>query len=159
MGIEGGGGGIGGGGRGGGCMVVQAEGGAHKRQSVATSGVLLFKGGTGAGSRVEQSEPKQGEVWRSTHKAGHTKGGAHRRRSVATSRVLLFKGGAGAGPRGERSELRYYGIMRAEIGGGVAVHTPRGAYKRWYVANRRVLLVNAGCGAGPHVEHSELSVE
>ena len=38
---------------------VHTQGGAHKRRSVATVGVLLFKGGVGAGPRVERSEPKQ----------------------------------------------------------------------------------------------------
>ena len=52
---------------------------------MATARVLLFKGGAGAGPRVERSEPKQGVVWRSTskgtytrryiHKAVHTHGG------------------------------------------------------------------------------------
>ena len=36
---------------------VHTQGGAHTRQSVATGGVLLFKGGAGAGPRIERSEP------------------------------------------------------------------------------------------------------
>ena len=39
---------------------VHTEGGTHKRRSVATAGVMLFKGGAGAGPRVERSEPKVG---------------------------------------------------------------------------------------------------
>ena len=49
---------------------------------MATVGVLCFKGGARAGPRVERrelcvelSELKQGEVWRSTHKAVQTQGG------------------------------------------------------------------------------------
>ena len=38
---------------------VHTPGGANTRQSVATAGVLLFKGVAGAGPRVERSEPKQ----------------------------------------------------------------------------------------------------
>ena len=45
--------------------------------SVATAGVLLFKGP---------------QARRYTHKAVHTQGGAHKRRFVATAGVLLFKG-------------------------------------------------------------------
>ena len=109
--------------------VGRTQGGAHKRRSVATAGVLLFKGGVGAGPRVERSGPKQGGVGgphtrRCTHKEVHTEGGAHKRRSVATAGVLLFKGGAGAGPRVERSE--------PERGGGgcthKAVHTQGGLW-------------------------------
>ena len=72
---------------------------------MAYAGVLLFKGGAGAGPRVERSEPKQGVVWRCTHKAVHTQGGPHTRWSVASAGVLLFRGGAGVGPLVERSEL------------------------------------------------------
>ena len=46
---------------------------------MATARVLLFKGVARAGPRVERSEPKQGLVWRSAHKAMHTQGGAHTR--------------------------------------------------------------------------------
>ena len=38
-------------------MCVGRVGGAHTRQPVATAGVVLFKGGAGAGPRVERSEP------------------------------------------------------------------------------------------------------
>ena len=37
---------------------VHTQGSAHKRRSVA--GVMLFKGGAGAGPRVERSKPKVG---------------------------------------------------------------------------------------------------
>ena len=48
---------------GGGRWCIHTEGGAHTRRSVATAGVLLFKGGAGAGARVERSEPRWwGEV-------------------------------------------------------------------------------------------------
>ena len=40
--------------------VVHTQGSAHKRQPVATAEVMLFKGGAGAGPRIERSEPK---VW------------------------------------------------------------------------------------------------
>ena len=39
---------------------VHTQGGAHKRWSVATAGVLLFMGGARAAPRIERSEPKQG---------------------------------------------------------------------------------------------------
>ena len=42
---------------------VHTQGGTHKRRSVATAGVMLFKGGAGAGPRVERSEPKVGGGW------------------------------------------------------------------------------------------------
>ena len=83
---------------------VHPQGGAHKRRSVATARVLLFKGRAGAGSCIERSEPQQGVGWCSICKAVHTQGGAHKKRSVATARVLLFKQGARVGPRMERSE-------------------------------------------------------
>ena len=37
-------------------IAVHTQGGAHTRRSVATAGVLLFKGGAGAGPRVKRSE-------------------------------------------------------------------------------------------------------
>ena len=43
------------------CKAVHTQGGAHKRRSVATAGVLSFKGP---------------QARRHTHKAVHTKGGA-----------------------------------------------------------------------------------
>ena len=46
---------------------VQTEGGAHARPFVATAGVLLFKGGAGAGPRVECSEPWRLDGWRTLH--------------------------------------------------------------------------------------------
>ena len=56
-----------------------------RQLSVATAGVLLSKGAAGAGRCVERSkvsiepsEPKQREVWRSTHEALHTQGSAHK---------------------------------------------------------------------------------
>ena len=57
--------------------VVHTQGGAHKRRSVATAGVLLFKG------------PR---ARRYTYKAVYTQGGAPKRRPVATAGLLLFKG-------------------------------------------------------------------
>ena len=51
---------------------VHTQGGAHKRRPVAIAGVLIFKGGAGAGPHIQQSEPKQGVVWQSTGKAAHT---------------------------------------------------------------------------------------
>ena len=46
------------------AMCVGRVAGAHTRRSVATAGVLLFKGGAGAGPRNERSEPRcGGEVW------------------------------------------------------------------------------------------------
>ena len=110
---------------------------------MATLKVLLFKGGVGAGPRVEQSELKHG--------GGGGGAGPHTR---FTAEVLLFKGGAGAGspytrqcihkvvhtegdlwpphescylrgaaagPRVERSELKQWGL---------AVHTQGGAHRR-----------------------------
>ena len=59
---------------------VHTQGGAHTRQSVATAGVLIFKGVVGAGACVERSEPKQGVVQQCTNKAVHTQGSAHTRR-------------------------------------------------------------------------------
>ena len=101
---------------------VHTQGGAHRRRSVATVGVLLFRGGAGAGPRVERSEPGHWGGWRSTHKAVHTQGGAHRRRFVATAGVLLFKGVRGLAPvSSEASRSK----------GGAAVHTQGGAYTRW----------------------------
>ena len=64
---------------------VHTEGGAHKRRSVATAGVLLLKGGTGAGPRVERSEPKHGGL------AVRTQGGAHTR--WYTQKAVHTKGG------------------------------------------------------------------
>ena len=37
---------------------------------MATARLLLFKGGVGAGPRIERSEPKEGVVLRSTGNAG-----------------------------------------------------------------------------------------
>ena len=81
-GMYGGGGGTGGGGVGGShtrrCTqrAVHTQGGAHKRRSVATAGVLLFKG------------PRA--RWH-THKAVHTQGGAHKRRCI--HKAVHTKGG------------------------------------------------------------------
>ena len=36
---------------------VHTQGGAHTKRSVATAGVMLFRGGAGAGPCVERSEP------------------------------------------------------------------------------------------------------
>ena len=52
--------------------------GAHKGRPVATAGVLLSKGGAGAGPRAKRSELKQGVFRRSTGNAAHTKGGTHK---------------------------------------------------------------------------------
>ena len=79
---------------------MHTQGGAYTRWSVATAGVMLFKG--------PQAR------W-CTQKAVHTQGSAHKRWSVATAGVMLFKGGAGAGPRVERSEPKVGG---GEVGGG-----------------------------------------
>ena len=49
---------------------------------MATSEVLLFKGGAGV----------------FTYKAVHTQGGAHNKQSVATAQVLLFRGCVGVSP-------------------------------------------------------------
>ena len=46
---------------------VHTQGGTHKRRSVATAGVMLFKGP---------------QARRCTQKAVHTQGGAHRRRNT-----------------------------------------------------------------------------
>ena len=53
--------------------MVHTQGSANTRRSEATVGVLLFKGGAGAGPRAEQSEPsvERSEV--------HTQGGAYTR--------------------------------------------------------------------------------
>ena len=56
---------------------MHTQGGTHKRRSVATAGVLLFKG------------PQARQC---THKAVHTQGGKHKRRSVATAGVMLVEG-------------------------------------------------------------------
>ena len=82
---------------------MHTEGGAHTRRSVATTGVLLFKGP---------------QARRYTQKAVHTQGGADKRRSVATAGVMLFKGSAGAGPRVEKSEPKVGGRGRGGGGAG-----------------------------------------
>ena len=46
---------------------MHTHGGAHKRRSVATAGVMLSKGGAGIGPRLERSEPT---VERSDPKVG-----------------------------------------------------------------------------------------
>ena len=56
---------------------VHTQGGTHKTQSVATAGVMLFKG-------------PQARWY--TQKAVHTQGGTHQTRFVATAGVMLFKG-------------------------------------------------------------------
>ena len=103
----------GGGGDGREGLAVLTQGSAHTRRSVATTGVLLFKGGAVAAARVEQSELKGRfggpHTRRCIHKAVHTQGGAHTRRCthrryVATTGVLLFRGVAVAGPSVKRSE-------------------------------------------------------
>ena len=71
------------------------SGGMPDTDLSSRAGVLLFKGGVGAGPRVEQSELKQGgsggpHTRRCIHKVVHTQGGAHRRRPMATAGVLLF---------------------------------------------------------------------
>ena len=86
-----------------------AQGGAHKRRSVANARVLLFKRGAGLAPASSEASRSRGLVGapqarRYTHKAVHTQGGAHKGRSVATARVLLFQRGAGVGPRVKRSE-------------------------------------------------------
>ena len=55
---------------------VHSHGGAHARRFVANAGVLLSKGGGGAGAgpRLERSDLKQGVVWRSIGKAGCKRG-------------------------------------------------------------------------------------
>ena len=112
--------------------VVHTQRGAHTRPSIGTTRVLLFKGAW-ASLGVQRSEPKQWEVWRSTHtrrcihKVVHTQGGAHTRRCLATARVLLFKGGCLCWPP--------RGAKRAEARGGLAVHTQSGAYTRWCTHN------------------------
>ena len=114
---------------------MHIEGGAHTRWSVATAGVMLFKGP---------------QARRYTQKAVHTQGGTHKRRSVATAGVMLFKGpqarwctrkavhtqgrggrGGGRGGKGARG-----GVVKKVGGGGVgsytqkAVHTQGGADTR-----------------------------
>ena len=87
-------------------MAVHTQGGAHKRRSVATAGVLLFKG------------PR---ARRHTQKAVHIEGGAHNTRSVATAGVLLFKRGVqGLAPASsEASRFTVTGGIRgASTGGG-----------------------------------------
>ena len=71
----------------GGAYTRPIQGGAHKRRSVATAGVLSFKGGAGASARIEQSEPcverskpEHGVVCWSTGLAVHTQCGAQTRR-------------------------------------------------------------------------------
>ena len=49
--------------------------GTHKGRSVATAGVVLFKGP---------------QARRYTHKVVHTQGGTHKRRVLATAGVLLL---------------------------------------------------------------------
>ena len=111
------------------------QGGTHKRRSVATEGVLLFKGPqarrhtqkavhTQGGTHKRRSVATTGvmlfkgpQATRYTQKAMHTQGGAHERRFVATAGVMLFKGGAGAGSRVERSEPYVEG-SEPKVGGG-----------------------------------------
>ena len=86
--------------------MVHTQGGARKRRSVATAGVLLFQGCVGAGPRVERRELKQ---WGgSMHKAVHAQGGAHKRR--CTQNAVC----------GHRRSLVIKASRRK--GGGVAVH-------------------------------------
>ena len=59
---------------------------------MATAEVLLYKGGAGAGPRVERSELKHG----GGGAVPHTRQCIHK---VATVKVLLFEGDAGASPR------------------------------------------------------------
>ena len=56
---------------------MHTERGAHKRLSVATAGVMLFRGPLARCC---------------TQKAVPTQGGAHKRRSIATAGVMSFKG-------------------------------------------------------------------
>ena len=117
-----------------GGLAVHTQGGAYTKwcthKAVQTQGGLwppqescYLRTGVWAGPCVERSEPKQWEVWRSTHKAVHTQSGAHTRRSVATAGVLLFEDGCVGWP------LRR--AKRAEAVGGLAVHTQGGAYTKW----------------------------
>ena len=68
---------------------VHTQCGAHAKRSVATVGVLVFKGG---GPRVERSEPKEVVVWRST-------GNARCKRYVEASHIPI-RGGGGAQVQG-----------------------------------------------------------
>ena len=68
---------------------VHTQGGAHTRLSVATAGILLFKGGCRGWPpcRAKRAEVINvcGKGRRCTHKAVHRQGGAHTRQSVATT--------------------------------------------------------------------------
>ena len=136
---------------------VHAQGSAYTRQSVATTEILLFKGGAGAGPSVKRTELRctmcVGRVGgahtrQCIHKGVHAQGGADTRWGTHQAvsghhRRLVFQGGAMAGPRieqrepsVERSELRC--TMRVGTVGGThtrrcirkAVHTRGGAYTR-----------------------------
>ena len=56
---------------------MHTKGGSHKRRSVETARVLLFKGP---------------QARRCTHQAAHTQGGTHKRRPVATAGFMLVWG-------------------------------------------------------------------
>ena len=96
---------------------VHAQGGAHKRRSVATAGVLLFKRrAKRAICRVKRAQAREGL-------AIHTQGDAHTRRFVATTGVLLFKGGGCGGSHLHRAK-------QAEAREGLAVHTQGNAHTK-----------------------------
>ena len=133
------------------CQAEPAE--AMEGLAVHTHGRLwpplesgYFGGDAGAGPQVEESEsfvkrsgPRQGKVWRFTHKAVHTQGGAHNRWSIVI--VLLFQRDGGSWPSSR--------AKRAEAREGVAVHTQGGAHTRRYVAIASVLLFQQGCVGWP----------
>ena len=116
---------------------VHTQGSAHKRRSVATTGVLLFKGGAGV-SPASSEASRSPHTRRCLHKAVHTQGGAHKRRSVATAGVLLFKGGAGVSPASSEASVVHKAVL-----------TQGGAYKRRSVATARDLLFKVGAGVSP----------
>ena len=129
---------------------VHTQGSAYTRQFVATTEILLFKGGAGAGPNVKRTELRctmcVGRVGgartrQCIHKGVHAQGGADTRWGTHQAvsghhRRLVFQGGAMAGPRieqrepsVERSELRC--TMR--VGWRYthkAVHTQGGAHTR-----------------------------
>ena len=78
--------------RGGGGVAVHTQGGADKRRSIATEGVLLCKRGCGGWPPCQPKravcEAKRVEARKRL--AVHTQGGAHNWRFVATAGVLLF---------------------------------------------------------------------
>ena len=142
--------------------VVHTQGGAHTRRSVATAGVLLFKGGClcwpprGA-KRAEARGGLAVHTQGGAYTRWCTQGNAHTRRYAATAGVLLFKGGgAWVAPRVERSEVKQ---------GEVWWSTHKAVYTRWRTHKavptqggvwppQESGYLRGGIGLGPRVKRS-----